>query len=381
MADTNTNRILVLDGGGARGYFTLQWLKYYLPLIGEDPDDRTVFTRRFNVVGGTSVGALIALALVTEKKSVNEMISFFEEHGPYIFSLTSLFPSWRPNELFKIALVISQIPFYQSSGLTESSYGSGLLRTLVQDIFGSDTMADAKTNIIIPGYQSDTKTYVTFSNISKGGFIGQDFLMSDVALATSAAPVYLPAWSFGGHTYIDSGLYQNNASFFAYVYGKALYPTSYRTCLLSVGTGLGQLGFDPSGNSGPPSLFNKSGISEEQFKQVPIYQQLLENCPSCTPSLLTQAMTDICPVEQVYEYFEIACVGGQESIAKCFEVLADSSLDPFYQYRANLVLDPNQNTEIDNTESAYFLYLKDLAQSFLNSDIDKVSNFNGHFNA
>lgn len=378
MPDPNTNRILTIDGGGSRGYFSLQWLKNYLPLIGEDPDDRTVFTRRFNVLGGTSVGALIALAFATEKKSVNEMIDFFEEHAPYIFSLTSLFPSWRPNEAAKVALLISQIPFYQSSGPTQNSYGAGLLKTLVQGIFGLDTLADVSANVIIPGYQSDTHTYVTFSNIETSGFIGQDFLISDIALAVSAAPAYLPAWSFGGHTYIDSGLYQNNASFFAYVYAKTLNPAYNRTCLTSVGTGLGELGFDPSGNPGPPSLFHVSGISEDQFKETPVYKDLLSKGPSCVSS---QAAFDVCPAEQIYKYFEISCVGAQESIAKCFQVLGDSSLEPFYSYRANAVLDVAENTEIDNTEPEFFQYLSDLAQALINSDIDRIANYNGHFAA
>jgi len=382
MADQNTHRMLTIDGGGSRGYFSLHWIKHFLILLGEDPDDRTAIRRRFPYLGGTSVGALIALAFATDKKSVNEMIEFFEEHAPYIFSLSSLFPSWRPNKTFKDVLLIAGIPFYQSSGPTENSYGAGLLKTLVQEIFGSDTLQDVKTNVIIPGYQSDTKTYVTFSNIATSGFIGQDFLISDIALAVSAAPAYLPSWTFGGHIYIDSGLYQNNAAFFSYVYAKALNPTFNRTCLLSVGTGLGELGFDPSGNPGPPSLFHASGISEDQFKTVPVYQELLSKCPSCVPiNAVGNTVVDICPAEQIYEYFEIACVGSQESIAKCFQVLSDSSLEAFYYYRANAVLDVVENTEIDNTEPEYFQYLADFAESIFQSDIISITNFIGHFTA
>jgi len=383
MSAPNTLRILSLDGGGARGYFTLQWMKHFLILLGESPDDRTAIRRRFPYICGTSVGALIALAFATDKKSVNEMISFFEENAPYIFSLTSLFPSWRPNETFKIALLISGIPFYQSSGPTENLYGAGLLKTLVQGIFGSDTMQDVKSNVFIPGYQSDTQTYVTFSNVNGNGLIGQDALISDIALAVSAAPAYLPAWSFGGHTYIDSGLYQNNASFLGYVYAKSLNPTFNRTCLLSVGTGLGKLGFDPSGNSGPPSSFHATGISEEDFKNVPVYQELLSKCPSCISldSITSKAVLDICPAEQIYEYFEIASVGGQESVANCFQVLSDSSLEPFYYYRFNSVLDISENTELDNTETEYFLYLANLAESLFESDLARITNFIGHFTA
>lgn len=346
MADTSTNRVLTIDGGGARGYFSLNWLKKFVIQLGEDPDDRTVFTRRFNVIGGTSVGALIALCLATEKKSINELLDFFDEHAKYIFSLSSLFESLRPNEIYKVALIATDIPFYQSSGPTENAYGSGLLRTLIQDIFSSDTMQAVQTNIVIPGYQLDTNTYVTFSNANVDGFIGQNSLISDIALAVSAAPAYLPTWTFDGHTYIDSGVYQNNASFFAYIYGQALNPTFNRTCLLSVGTGLGKFGFDSSGE--PP--------------------------PGPEP-LLTST------IETLFSLFEIASTGGQESIAKCFQILSDSSIKPFYYYRANAVLDPTENTELDNTGTEIRQYYLDFSEALFNSDLAAITNFIGHFTA
>lgn len=384
MADTSTNRILTIDGGGARGYVSLNWLKKFVIQLGEDPDDRTVFTRRFNVIGGTSVGALIALCLATEKMSINELLDFFDEHAKYIFSLSSLFESWRPNETYKVALIVADIPFYQSSGPTETAYGSGLLRTLVQDIFGSDTMQSVQTNVIIPGYQLDTNTYVTFSNANVDGFIGQDFLISDVALAASAAPAYLPTWTIGEHTYIDSGVYQNNASFFSYIYGQALNPAFYRTCLLSVGTGLGDYGFDSSGHDGPPSPppspFHASGVSEEEFKSTPVYNQLIEKHPSLS-SLSTSSILAFNTIETLFSLFEIASTGGQESIAKCFQILTDSSIQPFFYYRANAVLEPDENTELDNTGTDIRQYYLDFSEALFNSDLTAITNFIGHFTA
>jgi predicted acylesterase/phospholipase RssA len=369
MADWSTNRVLAIDGGGARGLFSLNWLKHFVLELGEDPDDRTVFTRRFNCLSGTSVGALIALCLATEKKSINELIDFFNEHAPYIFSLSSLFPSWRPNKAAKIALAIADIPFYQSSGPTENAYGAGLLKTLIQEIFGSATLEDVGVNVVIPGYQLDTKTYVTFSNLVVDGFIGQDFLISDVALAASAAPVYLPSWVIGDHTYIDSGVYQNNSAFFAYAYAKALRPTFNRTCLLNVGTGIGDYGFDPGGHPGPPP---------EDFKSTPVYQQLVEKRPDIATSLYSLSEST---VETFFSLFEIASTGGQESIAKCFQVLNDYSLDPDFYYRANANLQEDLNTELDNTDADIRTYYADFANQIFDDDIIRITNFIGHFTA
>ncbi|MCE3269534.1 MAG: phospholipase, partial [Burkholderiales bacterium] len=249
MADPNTIRILEIDGGGQRGYFSLNWLDRFIQLWGIDP---ATIANQFDVICGTSVGGIMALSLASGMTPA-EMYPFFETQGPYIFSLSSLFASYRPNAVFKTALVATDTPFYQSSGPTEASYGAGLLKATVQSTFGAKTLQDLNTNVVITSYEQDTSTFRLFSNANVSGYIGQNTLASDVALATSAAPVYLPAWTIGSHTYLDGGVYNNNPSQFGVSLGKILKPTAKRICLLSIGTGRGEYGFDPSGNPDPPA--------------------------------------------------------------------------------------------------------------------------------
>jgi predicted acylesterase/phospholipase RssA len=70
-------RLLTLDGGGAKGFYTLGVLKEIEALIG------TPLYQRFELVFGTSTGAIIA-ALVALGKTVNEIHALYKEHVPIV---------------------------------------------------------------------------------------------------------------------------------------------------------------------------------------------------------------------------------------------------------------------------------------------------------
>ncbi len=145
MSDPNTLRILSLDGGGERGYLSLNFFQKFVQLWGIDP---STIASQFDVITGTSVGGIMALALAFGLTPA-KISPFFTVQGPYIFSLSSLIPSLRPNKAAKVALVIADTPFYQSSGPTAAKYGSGLLSATLTSIFGTNTLQNLKTNVII----------------------------------------------------------------------------------------------------------------------------------------------------------------------------------------------------------------------------------------
>lgn len=482
MADPNTIRILELDGGGERGYLSISWLQKFITQWGVDPSK---IAQQFDVICGTSIGGIMALSLAYGMTPA-EISTFFTVQGPYIFSLSSLIPSWRPNSVIKVALILADIPFYQSSGPTAASYGSGLLQATLQTNFGTDTLQNLQTNVIVPSYQEDTSTFVLFSNANVPGLIGQNTLISDVGLATGAAPVYLPPWIIGAHPYIDGGVYQNNPAQFGVVLGKILKPNANRICVLSVGTGRGEIGFDPSGKTGIPLAsdpiattngsstvivtvpttsvftngqnvtvsgatdtggitaiqlnitaaitiinsisfsyiaggtatssvsgggssvvvqyidelssfdekflkgkkrkisFHPEGITPQQFKQTPIYAELLKKDPLIEEKIQALRETNILAfdtIQSIFGLFEIASTGGQESVAQTLLMDSLYTLDQLYYYRFNTILDPTKNTELDNTDPSILTYYNNLAISLFNDDIDSISTFIGHLTA
>ena len=70
-------RILSLDGGGAKGFYTLGVLREIEGLIG------TPLHERFDLIFGTSTGAIIA-ALLSLGKSVKEICDLYEQHVPTV---------------------------------------------------------------------------------------------------------------------------------------------------------------------------------------------------------------------------------------------------------------------------------------------------------
>lgn len=432
MADPNTIRILEFDGGGERGYLSACWFQKFVQQWGIDP---TTIANYFDVICGTSIGGIISLGLAygrtPDDNPTTGMLQFFTEKGPYIFSLSSIIPSWRPNAVTKAGLVVANIPFYQSSGPTAPYYGAGLLVDTVQTIFGSSTLQDLNTNVVVPAYRQDTNTFTLFSNANVSGYVGQNELISNIALATSAAPAYLPAWTFGGHTYIDGGVFQNNPASLGVALGKALKPTSNRVCVLSIGTGLGTIGFDNSGSAGiplAPSPLSTTTSSATVVVTVPT-TSILTNGQNVTisgatatggisainlnitaaisiinstsfsytagasasstttgggSSVIVDYITDPPDqsiIETLISIFEIGLTGGQESVAKALEIESIYTLDKFYYYRFNPVLDPTKNTELDNTDTSILEYYSDTAETLYNEDQDNISIFLGHLTA
>jgi patatin-like phospholipase/acyl hydrolase len=364
MSDPNTLRILEIDGGGERGYLSTNFLEKFIQLWGIEQNE---LWKYFDVICGTSVGGLMASAFAIGL-GTTDIKPFFTVHGPYLFTLGTLtglppvppippIPSIRPSLAFKLALMIANTPFYSSSGYYIDQYGSGLLVKTVQNLFTTNTLQNLKTNVVIPAFQFDTSTYVIFSNLYYPDYIGQELLLSDVALATSAAPAYLPKWSFGGHDYVDGGVYLNNPAEFGLTAGKMIKPNANRYCILSIGTGEGEKGFDPGGVPPPAELIAQ------------VAARLSVGGPLDT-------------LKEVWDYGSVGRTGCQEAFAKNLYLESTYTLDQLYYYRFQPKLDKETyDTELDNTDPAVLTYYENLATSVFNTDIENIRTFLGHLTA
>ena len=76
----NSVRILSLDGGGAKGFYTLGVLREIEGLIGYPIHER------FDLIFGTSTGAIIA-ALLTTGKTVEEVHQLYRQYVPEVMQL------------------------------------------------------------------------------------------------------------------------------------------------------------------------------------------------------------------------------------------------------------------------------------------------------
>ncbi len=400
MSDPNTARILEFDGGGERGYLSMTFFNRFVQQWGTDP---ATLSQKFDVICGTSVGGIVALALAIGK-TPEDLIPFFTEQGPLLFTLGSnvfppvvfppIVPSVRPNSVEKLALIVANIPFYNSSGTYANAYGSGLLKTLLETLFGDKTMQDVQANVIIPTFEYTTKTFVLCSNLDNPAFSGQDELLSNVALATSAAPVYLPPIELTSPIntklnglFFDGGIYQNNPSQLGYTLGKMTKPTANRFCVLSVGTGAGEYGFDND-----PVSSNLMILEKDKKKYTPsttlrsIVQKMghsVKNLNKLQNKMLDLQLQDIDynTIKFLFELFSIASTGAQESGAESLFLESNYTLDQLYYYRFNPPLDLTLDPALDNTSPEILTYYEDLANQTYNDDIENISTFLGHLTA
>jgi predicted acylesterase/phospholipase RssA len=349
MSDPNTIRVLSLDGGGVRGYLSLKFLQKIIQQWGINSSE---LWKHFDVIAGTSIGGIQALGYA-HGLSPELLEPFFLEKSKRIFTTRNvpvgcdaLLDSNRPNLAQKIALILTNDPFYKSPCAPDagnSNYGDNILEQTLVDNFGTNTLNNLKTTVLIPSYEKDTSKYLFFSNHNDPMFKGQNELIVNVARATSAAPVYLPKYSFNSHDYIDGGIYQNNPADVALSLAKAIKPLANRFCVLSLGTGIGEIGFD-----------------------TPTTEQL---------------GTSDSAIADIFALFDIASTGGQESVDFNLKLKSKRTLEQLYYYRFQPMLDLNIDTELDNSDVSFLNYMADTANTVFNSDIDNITNFIGHLTA
>lgn len=336
MADDRTVRVLTLDGGGTRGYLSATFLKLFVQQWGINPNE---LWKYFDVIAGTSVGGIQAMGYANGF-SPEALQTFFTQDGPWIFSTSSIVPGVRANAYDKIATML----------LGGSFYSNANLMTKLNEEFGSLTLTDMKTNVIATAYRMETNSLVYFSNVNFPGSFGQTALVKEVALATASAPLFFLPGQVGDYTYMDGGVFQNNVANTALSVGKIRKPQANRYCVLSIGTGKGDLGFDI--NPPPPPT---PGPDDPPAK--PYFQN----------------------ISKLYSLIGTGITGHQEAVAQDLKLRSQYSMqENLFYYRFQYDLPPEQDTELDNSASSYFTFLSNSATQHYNDDSNNISNFLGH---
>ena len=217
--------ILSVDGGGYLGLATVALLEET-----ERHFDRTS-ADVFDLFCGTSTGAIIALALASGK-TAREVRELYESFGTRVFD--NRLPGSRALRTWVRGWFFAM---YSNSGLAASlkeTFGDLTLRDLL----------DRRKYVLVPAFNLTTgrprvfKTDHSPKLTTDGGY-----RVSDIALASSAAPVYLPVVELvsptTGHLerFCDGGIFANHPALLGYteaVYEFRTDPKDLR--LLSIST-------------------------------------------------------------------------------------------------------------------------------------------------
>ncbi|MCW5629724.1 MAG: patatin-like phospholipase family protein [Rhodoferax sp.] len=182
-------RILALSGGGYLGLYTAVVLARLEQQLGEP------LGRRFDLIAGTSVGGLLALALAFEVPMA-AIVELFHARGEEVFSARRL-PSGTMTRLIDL-----------TRSVMGPKYSGAALRAELHTLFGERTLAQAQHAVVIPAVdvsRSQTKVFKTPHVAASHG--DETCKAVDVAMATSAAPAYFPSVPIGGRLYADGGLF------------------------------------------------------------------------------------------------------------------------------------------------------------------------------
>lgn len=174
-----TANCLAISGGGSRGLVALYQIDYLYQRMGGK------FFRHFDVIGGTSTGALIT-ALIARGYTPKEIIDIYEEELPRIFKKGCL-----------------------RTLRGKSKYSNDYIKSLAHKLLGDITLGELKQHIIIPALNSSLDTPKYFKSEDPKD---ADYKLVDVIIASAAAPTYFPAHQINGNWYKDGGLFANNPS-------------------------------------------------------------------------------------------------------------------------------------------------------------------------
>lgn len=207
-------RVLAIDGGGIRGLIPALVLTEMERRAG-----RRIF-EMFDLIAGTSTGGILACALCApDPLPASELVALYEEEGPKIFD-RSLFQRIKSAE-----------------GLLDEKYDGSALDRALERFLEHKRLAETRPDLIVPAYDTALPgPYFFKSTKARETPESDDFPLSVVARATSAAPTYFEALEAGDRALVDGGVFAGNPAMcaFAEVRGEV---DAREVVLLSLGTG------------------------------------------------------------------------------------------------------------------------------------------------
>ncbi|RUR14031.1 CBASS cGAMP-activated phospholipase [Legionella septentrionalis] len=230
---TKPYRVLALDGGGMRGLYTASLLKNLANRFKDSEDDLDI-GKGFDLIIGTSTGSLLAAGLAAGI-SITKIIEIYKEMGMKIFR--KRIPHYS---LLKF--------FWALRHLHKPLNGNDNLKNTLNHVFKNETLGQLydrrKIGLCIPAVNMTTHKL----NIFKTPHIASkkadnERKLSEVCLASSAAPVFFPVaeiddvhGSNSSSYFVDGGLCANNPVMIGLIEALYLSNVSQSVDIVSIGT-------------------------------------------------------------------------------------------------------------------------------------------------
>jgi uncharacterized protein len=176
--DAGPKRILALDGGGVKGILTLGMLEVLeTELRRRANNPNLVLSDYFDLIGGTSTGAIMATGLALGL-TVRKMIDLYLDLGPKVFGKQ------------------------KAGGYLDSKYDNKALRSALWPVFDKKTLGSQsiRTGLALHAKRIDTGSPWVLTNNPRARYFdpgnqpqeapNKDFRLIDIVMASAAAPTF-----------------------------------------------------------------------------------------------------------------------------------------------------------------------------------------------
>ncbi|KAL7229351.1 hypothetical protein ACSBR2_007952 [Camellia fascicularis] len=179
--------VLSIDGGGIRGIIPsiiLNFLEAQLQKL--DGEDARI-ADYFDVIAGTSTGGLVTAMLTAPNEKNRPLFAAKDIKAFYLDHCPKIFPQKRSS--FANATKVIR-------ALSGPMYDGKYLRCLVKEKLGNTRLNQTLTNVVVPTFDIKRLQPTIFSTYEVKKNPSLNALLSDICIATSAAPTYLPPHGF-----------------------------------------------------------------------------------------------------------------------------------------------------------------------------------------
>ncbi|NJM20690.1 MAG: patatin-like phospholipase family protein [Richelia sp. SM1_7_0] len=188
-------KILALDGGGIRGVVTARILQEVQELIGKQP-----LNEYFDLIAGTSTGAIIAAGLAIGKKP-EELREIYQQRGREIFNASSL----------RKIMALLHGSKYSNQGLIKV-----LQEELREEITLRQVSEISRAELLILAYDTFYRNTTFFTSKAEPNRWFNDMKLWEICTSSASAPTFFPPYEF---TWIDPNHPENGEWKFPHVDG------------------------------------------------------------------------------------------------------------------------------------------------------------------
>lgn len=209
-------RILSIDGGGIRGVCPAHIISCISERLAVDVYDK------FNLIAGTSTGAIVASA-ISCRIPPKTIIQLFKEYGPIIFNKKQLLSNLHIRSL----------------------YSNNNLKYVLKEIFQDIKLGDLDKPLILPASSVNLGGVHVFKSSYSSHFTrDKNTLVRDAVLASCSAPVFFNPVQCKEYLLADGGLWANNPVLVAIIDAKRRLSKDFTNLkVLSLGTGHSKIAY------------------------------------------------------------------------------------------------------------------------------------------